>query len=67
MLAHQKSRVAMLNKKEKPLEGDNFTDILGKFDEARFEQVMAGYEPADNFERNLALGVLEHSDDTGPD
>ena len=57
----------MLNKKEKPLEGDNFAEILGKFDEARFELVMAGYEPADNFERNLALGVLGHSDDSEPD
>ena len=34
--------------------------MLGKFDPARFEQVMAGFEPADNFERELALGILQH-------
>ena len=34
---------------------------------ARFKSVMEGFEPADDFERKLALGVLERHDDDKPD
>ena len=36
--------------------------MLSKLDTARFDQVMADFEPADNFERELALGILQRLD-----
>ena len=52
------SRVAQLNLSDGTEDASDFDDILYKFEPTRFEQVMAGFEPANNFERNLALGVL---------
>ena len=64
LLAHQKSRVLKLEESSdgsgQASFGDKSTDAVGKFNLARFKREMAGVAPADDFEWNLALGVLEY-------